>query len=386
MHPPHSAEDLYSLLGVGLDASRTEITRAYRKLAMTWHPDRNGSRDAEETFKRIRQAYETLRDPRRRADYDRSARYQAFRSAWTARPDPPPRQEAPREPPPRASGGHKAEPPRGGSRAGNLGRRIAISLEEQVQGCRAKLHVTRTEYCRTCGGSGRMESAPTTCSWCRGSGKVRRPSLPFFLFGSEEVECTNCGGQGVTYPECPDCQGSGSGPTKKGYLRFDIAAGARPDSTIRVRGFGRSGRPGETAGDLLVRVSFARDPVFEPDFPHLRCEMPVSAFRLLAGGQIGVPTLEGEVEVPVPEDAADGSVLRIVGQGLLDGATGTRGDLLVTLRVLRPAELTTQQRALLAELERSFAENPEIAKPFADWRDRLRDARRRQAKGVRREA
>ncbi|MGB0129891.1 MAG: DnaJ C-terminal domain-containing protein [Rhodocyclaceae bacterium] len=385
MHAPHSAEDLYSLLGVGLDASRTEITRAYRKLAMTWHPDRNGSRDAEETFKRIRLAYEVLRDPRRRADYDRSARYQAFRSGWSARAEPP-RQDPQPEPPPRRSPEPRPESAGGGGRAGNLGRRLAISLQEQVQGCRAKLRVTRTEFCRTCDGSGRLESAPTTCRWCRGSGKVRRASLPFFLFGSEEVDCTDCGGRGVIYPECPDCQGTGSGPTKKGYLRFDIAAGVRPDATIRVRGFGRSGRQGGTSGDLLVRVSFAPDPLFEPDFPHLRCEMPISAFRLLAGGQIEVPTLDGTIELPLPEDGADGSVLRIEGQGLLDGATGVRGDLLVTLRVLRPDRLTEEQRKLLAELERSFAEHTETGKPFSDWQERLQEARRRQGRGVRREA
>lgn len=384
MHANPSGEDLYSLLGVGLDASRTEITRAYRKLAMAWHPDRNGSRDAEEVFKRIRLAYETLRDPRRRADYDRSARYEAFRSSWSARPEPQPRQEPPPEPPLRPSQAPPHEAPAGGGRTGNLSRRLAISLLEQVHGCRAKLHVTRTEFCRTCGGSGRMESAPVTCRWCRGSGKIRRASLPFFLFGIEEVECNECGGTGLTYPECPDCQGTGSGPTKKGFLRFDIAPGTRSDTTIRVRGFGRSARQGETSGDLLVRVGYAPHPLFEPDFPHLRCEMPISLFRLLAGETVEVPTLEGTLDMSLPEEAADGDVLRVEGQGLLDGGSGKRGDILITLRVLRPTKLTEEQRALLVELERSFAAQGPTGKAFADWQDRVSEARRRQAKGVRR--
>lgn len=372
MHRDLPDEDLYGALGIQAHAQDAEITRAYRKLAMAWHPDRNASHEAADHFRRIRLAYEILRDPHRRAEYDRRARHHTVARAYSPRPGAAP------QPPPRA----QPEPPV--ARAGNLSRRVAITLEEQVFGCRVKLKVTRTEYCSTCGGVGRMESAPATCPRCRGSGRVRKRSLPFFLFGGEEVACDACGGSGRVFPECPTCQGSGSGATRTGQLRFDIPAGVRPEATKRVRGFGRPARPGETAGDLLVKVVFAPHPLFEPDFPHLRCEIPISAFRVLAGGAIDVPTLDAAVAVALPQDAGDGTLLRLAGQGLLDVASGQRGDLFATLRVVRPEALTAAQRALVDELEQSFADHRGQVDGIAEWARRVRDAKRHRGKSARR--
>lgn len=379
MHRHIPDEDLYGLLGIHAHASHSEITRAYRKLAMTWHPDRNGSHDAEERFKRIRSAYEILRDPHRRAEYDRSARHHAVRRGHWPHPGAAPQHE------PRAEQ-RRAEPEPPAARAGNLSRRIAITLEEQVLGCRPKLKVTRTEYCIKCDGSGRLESERVMCHRCRGAGRVRNSSLSFFFFAAGEVECNACGGKGSVFPKCPTCDGSGSGASRTGHLRFDVPAGVRPDAIKRVRGFGRPGRQSQSAGDLLIRIGFAPHPLFEPDFPHLRCEMPVSAFRILAGGSIEVPTLEAPVSVALPQDAADGAVLRIDGQGLLDGASEQRGSLFVTLRVVRPQALTAAQMALVNELERSFAEHPGQSDALADWARRVKDAKRRRAKVARREA
>lgn len=357
-------DDLYGALGIQAHAQHAEITRAYRKLAMAWHPDRNASHEAEDRFRRIRLAYEVLRDPQRRAEYDRRARRPTMARTQSSSSGATPEQPS-RTPP---------ESP--AARAGNLSRRVAIALEDQVFGCRVALKVTRTEYCRTCGGAGRMESRPTACPSCRGSGRIRKPMLPFFLFAGEEVDCDACGGAGRILPECPTCKGSGNGATRTGHLRFDLPAGIRPDTTKRVRAFGRPARPGETPGDLLVKVKFATHPLFEPDFPHLRCEIPVSAFRVLAGGSIDVPTLEGTMTMALPQDADDGTLLRLAGQGLLDGDSGQRGDLFATLRVVRPKALTAAQRALVDELENSFADARGQVDEIAEWARLVRQAKR----------
>ncbi len=344
--------DPYRLLGVHSAASIAEIRLAYRQRAMRWHPDRNRHPDAEETFKRIRAAYDVLRDPARRAEHDRRAAAGGERApAAAARPA----SAAPREP--RAAS------------APDVRRQVWISLDEQLRGGRVDLKVTRTEYCTACGGSGAARaSAP--CGACHGSGSVR-PALGLFsFFAAAPVACKDCGGTGVRQPPCAACGGRGALPRKSGRLRFDIPAGIPPGGSLRVRGHGRRGRDGRVAGDLLVTVGIAAHPLFEPDFPNLRCAMPISVFRVLAGGPLEVPTLDGPVAVALPADAPDGTELRLTGHGMLDGATGRRGDLLVRLRVLRPRALSAAQRELLARLERLAADEP----AHADWERRRRAA------------
>lgn len=348
MSPPHSDDDLYGLLGVHAAASPEEIRRAYRKSAMTWHPDRNVSPHAEETFKRIRSAYETLRDAKRRADYDRHA---AARAHHAPRQQP----DARSEPPP--------------ARAPNLSRRARITLLEQLHGGRVRLKLTRTEYCRRCGGSGEADVPPVACDACSGSGRTRH-AFGLFAFFRAEAACAKCGGKGAVRPKCRACDGRGIEARKSGHLSFSVPAGVRPGASLRVRGHGRRGRGSEAAGDLLVRVEIAPHPLFEADFPDLRCEMPISLFRVLAGGSLELPTLEGAVWLPIAADWVDGSELRIEGEGMLDAATGRRGDLLVTLRVVRPRTFSDAQLGLLAELERSAANEPELL----DWARRRRDA------------
>lgn len=374
MHCTIPEDDVYSLLGIPVQATHSEITRAYRKLAMAWHPDRNDEGGAEEQFKRIRLAYETLRDPSRRAEYDRQRRQGGRRNMQ--RPAPSARAEA-------EAREAAAEP---APRARDLSRKVSISLAEQVFGCRPKIKVTRTEYCSSCDGFGQLAQHSDTCMRCRGTGRIRKGSLAFFIFRAEEMECEDCGGLGKLRPRCPACEGSGTGATRSGHLQFEVSPGQRPDSIKRVRGFGRPGRKGEAPGDLMVKISYSRHPLFEVAFPDLRCEMPVSAFRVLAGGTVTLPTLGGLVELPLPPDAVDGSELHIAGEGLLDAATGRRGALHVKLRVLRPTSLNAKQKALLDELERSLGSQGGRADPFADWAKRVDDARRQQSRSPRRES
>ena len=352
MQHPLADHDLYCLLGVHPAASAEEIRLAYRQRAMMWHPDRNNRTDAEEVFKLIRSAYDVLRDPARRADYDRHAASRAERPhAPTERPA----SAAPRE--------------RHAGSAPDVRRRVCITLDEQLRGGRVELKVTRTEYCSVCGGSGSTE-VRVSCDTCRGSGNVRRSLGLFSFFLVTPTACTDCGGEGVTRPKCVACEGNGSIARKRGHLRFDIPAGIPPSGSLRVCGHGRRGRRGRVAGDLLINVGMVAHPLFEPDFPHLRCEMPISVFRALAGGIVEVPTLDRPVSVSLPADVVDGTELRVAGHGMLNGATGERGDLLVRLRLIRPRTLSDAQRELLAKLERLAADEP----GHVDWERRRRDA------------
>src|SRR5947199_10486146 len=149
-----------------------------------------------------------------------------------------------------------------------------------------------------------------------------------------------------------------------------MPAGIRPGGRLRVRGHGRRGRSGRISGELLINVGFEPHPLFEPDFPHLRCEMPISVFRALAGGTVEVPTLDRPVSVSLPTDLVDGTELRVARHGMLNGATGERGDLLVRLRLIRPRRLSDVQRELLAKLELLAADEPR----HVDWVRRRRDA------------
>ena len=213
---------------------------------------------------------------------------------------------------------------------------------------------------------------PVACETCSGSGRTRHSLGLFAFFRTETVACTDCGGKGVVRPKCRACDGRGIDARKSGHLSFAVPAGIRPGANLRVRGHGRRGRTGEASGDLLIRIEIAPHPLFEPDFPHLRCEMPISIFRVLAGGSLEVPTLGAAVSLPISADWVDGSELRIDGQGMLDAATGQRGDLLVTLRLIRPETLSDPQRELLAELERSAASDPALV----EWARCRRDADR----------
>ena len=350
MHAQFPDHDLYTLLGLEPKASAEAIRLAYRKLAMAWHPDRNKAVNAELQFKQIRFAYDVLRDTARRGDYDRHLVAHPPRS-----------QNAPQS---------AAHNPTQTGRAPNLSRRTRITLNEQLHGCNLKLKVTRTEYCSHCEGSGHSKKPPVTCGTCNGAGEVRSALGMFAFFSAGTTPCGDCDGKGSVQAPCSACKGSGVTAKKTGHLKFDVPAGIRPGANLRVRGHGRRGRSSEAAGDLMVRIDLAKHPLFEPDFPHLRCEMPINVFRVLAGGNIAVPTLETPVEVPLNTALGSATELRLAGQGMLDGSTGQRGDLLLKLNLICPQNFSAEQRALLAELERAAAKDP----AERDWQRRLRTA------------
>lgn len=356
MHRSIHEQDIYAILGLRLHASEAEITRAYRRLAMDWHPDRNTSRDAEERFKRIRQAYETLRDPTRRAEYDRRNRFSEPGPA--ANPEPP---DAERD-------------FRDGARGRDLSRRMKISLAQQIAGMRAKLKISRQESCSACNGVGVVANVHDVCLRCDGHGRVRRPSFPFFLLRGEEIPCETCGGEGRLPRTCGKCEGSGSTGWRSGVLQFDLAPGAMPGSIKRIKGYGQAGRGGRPAGDLLVHIEFEPHSLFQPEFPDLHCTVPISTLRLAVGGEISVPTVEGSAIVPLPGAGSRSMDARVPGAGLLDARSGRRGDLILHWQPVRPERYTAAQRKLIDQLEASLADGDDDTNPLARWARACREA------------
>jgi molecular chaperone DnaJ len=192
--------------------------------------------------------------------------------------------------------------------------------------------------------------------------------FPFLMSSSRA--CPECDGAGVVHRACAACAGRGTTATRRGRLRFDIPAGVPPGGTLRIRGQGRRARNGRRAGDLVVEVTIDPHPLFEPAFPDLRCEMPISIFRALAGGRIDVPAPDGDVVVTLPDQVRDGTQLRVAGRGMRNGASGARGDVIVVLRVVVPRSLSEQQREWLAKLDRIASAEPALAA----WARRRRDA------------
>lgn len=366
MHESIPEEDIYAVLGLRVHASEAEITRAYRRLAMDWHPDRNASRDAEARFKRIRLAYETLRDPRRRAEYD--SRNTSSSAASPTSPHRPASRAHPDE-------GHHGAGDR--PRARDLSRRLRISIEEQIAGVRARIKISRQESCGACAGEGVRRGEFDVCLRCEGRGKVRRPVFPFFLLRGEEIPCETCGGAGRLPKTCGRCEGSGNTGWRSGVLQFDLPPGTAPGSIKRIKGFGQAGRGGLAPGDLLVHVELAEHPLFSPDFPHLRCTMPVSTLRLALGGETCVPVPGGEATVLLPAWTSREREVRVPAAGMLDGATGLRGDLFLTVQPVAPGRFTAAQRRLIDELETSLLAGDDADNPLNEWA-----RRRKSAQGV----
>ena len=347
--------DLYATLGVAPTASTEEIKRAYRKLARQFHPDRNpGDADAEARFKDVQAAYDTLSDPKRRAEYD--AARSAPRATARARTD--------------AAGfggitlddlfGDVFE--RGARRRGRRARigddvevEVAISFEEAFHGAVKQVPVSLEVECCTCGGSGARPGAGVkTCPQCGGRGVVG-DSTGFF---SLSQTCPRCGGDGrVPAEPCGVCGGSGRERITKRY-RVEIPAGATDGMRIRLPGKGDAGEDGGTAGDLYVRTRVASSPLFKRRGADLTVEVPVTFPEAALGATVEVPTPDGRVSLKVPAGSQEGRQLRIRGHGMPKLRGGGRGDLIARLRVDVPKKLTPEQRQAVERLAALLTDNP----------------------------
>jgi len=351
-----SKRDYYEVLGVSKSADKAELKKAYRRLAMKNHPDRNpDDKDAEARFKEAKEAYEVLNDPQKRQAYDQYGH---------AGVDP------------NMGGGnggfHGADfgdifgdvfgDIFGGGRRGGGGRRQArgsdlqynmeITLEEAVSGVTKTIRIPTMVNCDTCDGSGAKAGTGTaTCSTCHGQGAVRM-TQGFF---SVQQTCPDCRGTGQIIKEpCTDCHGQGRVQKTK-TLQVKIPAGIDTGDRIRLSGEGEAGGPGAVTGDLYVQVHVKEHPIFVRDGANLYCEVPVNFVAAALGGEIEVPTLEGRVSLKIPAETQTGKMFRLKGKGVKAMRAGYTGDLMCRVVIETPVSLGKEQKELLKQFGETLA-------------------------------
>ena len=341
--------DYYEVLGLNRDASEEDIRKAYRKLAMKFHPDRNpDSKESEEKFKEAKEAYEVLSEAEKRRAYD------AYGHAGV-------NPQMGMGGGPEGFGGF-AEAfgdifsdifggGRGRStvfRGADLRYNLEVSLEQAARGTETKIRIPAMETCETCHGSGaKPGTQPKQCETCHGSGSVRL-SQGFF---SIQQTCPNCHGTGKVIPEpCTACRGAGRIKKHK-TLAVKIPAGVDEGDRIRLTGEGESGVNGGPPGDLYVVMHLKQHSVFEREGDDLHCEMPISFTQAALGGEIEIPTLDGSANVKIPAETQTGQVFRLRGKGIKGVRSTYPGDLLCRVAVETPVRLTDRQKEILRELE-----------------------------------
>jgi molecular chaperone DnaJ len=361
--------DYYEVLGLNRDASEEDVKKAYRKLAMKWHPDRNPENPkAEERFKEAKEAYEILSDASKRQAYDR------FGHAGVD---------------PTAAAGAGAgfgdifsdifgEIFGGGARGArssmyrgaDLRYNLEIALEQAARGFETKIRIPTLAACDTCHGSGaKPGTQPQTCSTCRGAGQVRVSQGPFSIAQT----CPRCHGSGkmIAHP-CAACGGAGRVKHQK-TLSVRIPGGVDEGDRVRLSGEGEPGVGGGPPGDLYVQVHIKPHPVFQRDHDDLHCEMPVSFTVAALGGDIDIPTLDGSARIRVPPETQSGKTFRLRGKGIKGVRSHMPGDLYCHVVVETPVNLTARQRELLQEFEAISQNDAERHNPRAKgWFDRVK--------------
>ncbi|HZT56728.1 MAG TPA: molecular chaperone DnaJ, partial [Burkholderiaceae bacterium] len=362
-------------------ASEEDIKKAYRKLAMKHHPDRNQGDDAKKSegkFKEAKEAYEMLTDPHKRAAYDQYGHAgvdpnmgrggpgaegfggfaEAFGDIFGD-----------------IFGGAAGGQRRGGGqqvfRGSDLSYAMEITLEEAAHGKETQIRIPSYETCETCNGSGaKPGTSPKVCSTCNGQGTVHMRQG----FFSIQQTCPHCHGSGKIIPEpCTTC--SGQGRIKKNKtLEVKIPAGINEGMRIRSSGNGEPGTNGGPAGDLYIEIRIKQHEVFERDGDDLHCTVPVGLTTAALGGEIEVPTLDGKAEIDLPEGTQHGKTFRLRGKGIKGVRSSYPGDLYCHVSVETPIKLTEHQRKLLKELDEAFKKSGDRHSPNAKtWTDRVKD-------------
>ncbi len=362
-------QDYYELLGVSRSANDVEIKKAYRKLAMKHHPDRNpDDKDSEEQFKLVQKAYAVLSDQKKRAAYDQFGHAgvdgasgggpggfggfgdvfeDIFENIF--------------------SGGRRQQRQSHGQHGSDLQYNVQLSLEEAAQGKQIEITIPRHVGCKTCDGSGAKKgTTPKKCETCDGMGQVRIQQG----FFSIQQTCPSCHGEGkVITDACGDCHGQGRVRESKN-LTVKIPAGVDNGDRVRLSGEGEAGTHGGSAGDLYVQVSVKPHAIFERHDSDLHCEVPISFITAALGGSIEVPTLEGRVTLKIPAETQTGKSFRLRGKGVKSVRGYATGDLLCKVAVETPVNLSREQKDMLTQLQESLEKGKSTHSPrLSSWFD-----------------
>lgn len=366
-----SKRDYYEALGVQKNASEAELKKAFRRMAQKHHPDRNpDDKVSEEKFREAKEAYEILTDPRKRAAYDQFGHAGVDPSMGAGAG---------------AAGGASFSDIFGdvfgdifgGGRGGGGGQRVYrgsdlrynldLSLEDAVAGTTVKIRVPTLVACATCNGSGaKAGSKPETCTTCGGHGQVRMQQG----FFSVQQACPRCHGTGsIISNPCGTCQGQGRVRENK-TLSVKVPAGVDTGDRIRLAGEGEAGEAGGPAGDLYVQIRVKDHAIFKRDDNNLFCEVPISIVTAALGGELEVPTLDGKVVLKIPPESQTGKLFRLRGKGVKPVRGGPIGDLMCRVMVETPVNLSSKQKELLQEFQRTMDQGGSTHNPQAhSWLD-----------------
>jgi molecular chaperone DnaJ len=360
------SQDYYELLGVSRTASADDLKKAFRKLAMQHHPDRNpGDKDSEKQFKNINHAYDILKDPEKRAAYDRYGPAAFEGAAGPGGPGGPFQgqgfdfgsvfgdifEEM------FGAGGARGRGGRTDMRGQDLRFNLEITLEQAYGGTEATVRVPSSVACEVCHGSGaEAGSKPQQCATCHGRGRLRAQQGFFTV----ERTCHTCHGAGqVIDKPCRSCAGQGRVRRDK-TLKVNIPSGVEDGTRIRLSGEGEAGARGGPAGDLYVFLSVRRHQLFEREGADVHCRVPISMVQATLGGNIEVPTLDGKMaRINIPSGAQGGHQFRLRGKGMPIVRSSQRGDMYIEINVETPTNLTAKQKELLKEFEKAGKTSPE---------------------------
>ena len=357
--------DFYEVLGVPKNASDDEIKKAYRKLAMKWHPDRNqGDASAESKFKEVKEAYEMLSDAEKRGAYDQYGHAGVDPNMRGGAGGPGGFGDAFGDIFGDIFGGGRRGGGGGGGRqvfrGNDLSYAMDITLEEAAAGKESQIRIPSWDSCTPCDGTGAKPGTQAkTCTTCHGAGQVQMRQG----FFSVQQTCPHCHGKGkIIADPCNTCHGQGRTKTNK-TLEIKIPAGIDDGMRIRSTGNGEPGQNGGPPGDLFIEIRLRKHDIFERDGDDLHCQVPVNMTSAALGGEIDLPTLAGKATIEIPEGTQNGKTFRLRGKGIKGVRSSIAGDLYCHIVTETPVKLTEHQRKLLKELDESFKKNRDKHSP-----------------------
>ena len=377
-----SKRDYYEVLGVGRNASEEEIKKAYRKLAIKYHPDKNpGNKQAEEQFKEAAEAYEVLSDPQKRQRYDQyghaanasSAAGGGFAGGGMSMDDifsqfgdifg-------------EAFGGHRGGGTRGGrrvQRGANIRIKVKLNLHEIAHGAEKKIKVSKQVTCHTCHGSGAKGSATETCRMCGGSGVYTQVRQTILGMMQTQTTCSSCQGSGQLIKEkCGTCHGDGVVRGEE-VISINIPPGVAEGMQLSMSGKGSAAPRGGINGDLLIVIEEEEHPMLKRDGHNLFYECYINFADAALGTSVEVPTVDGKAKIKIDPGTQAGKVLRLKGKGLPDVNSYHKGDLLVNINIWTPQNLAPEEKKMLEKLRESKNFHPNPSKSSKTFFERMKE-------------